>query len=166
MTTCRRFYRQGIDFSLCVNMGKKDYVLAEHPSNTNTIFYYVIKGLGKLGKLFSEEFVTIKTGDFVDVRDTLYDYRTFHSLGDFHLVGFNTLEKGQNWEGRLIKDDEKLLDLNLVRELKKHSFLVCFNGSPEVNGKNLKRYEYSKLDLDKTYEINLNNGVLGFFYKN
>ena len=166
MTTCRRFYRQGTDFSLCVNIGKKDYVLAEHPSNTNTIFYYGVKGLGKLGKLFSEECVTMKAGDFTDVRDTVYDYRTFHSLEDFHLVGFNTLKKGQNWEGRLVKDDEKLLDLTLVRELRKQSFLVCFNGSPEVNGKNLRRYEYSKLNLDKTYEINLNDGVLGFFYKN
>ena len=166
MTTCRRFYRQGNDFSLCVNIGKEDYVLAEHPSNTNTIFYYVIKGLGKLGKLFSEDFVTIKMGDFVDVRDTLHDYRTFHSLEDFHLVGFNTLEKNQNWEGRLIQDDEEILNLNLVRDLNKQTFILCLDGSPQVNGKNLKRYEYSKLNLDKNYKINLNDGVLGFFYKN
>ena len=31
MTTCRRFYRESGEFSLCVNIGKKDYVLAENP---------------------------------------------------------------------------------------------------------------------------------------
>ena len=165
MTTCRRFYRESGDFSLCVNIGKEDYVLAEHPSNTNTIFYYVIKGLGKLGKLFSEEFNTIKTGDFVDVRDTLHDYRTFHSLEDFHLIGFNAIEKGHSWEGRLITDDEKNIDLSLMKNLGASTFIVCFDGSPIVNNKSLKRYEFSRLNLNKSYEINLNDGALGIFYK-
>ena len=47
MTTCRRFYRVGNELSLCVNIGKKDYVLAEHPVDSNTIYYYGIKGSGK-----------------------------------------------------------------------------------------------------------------------
>ena len=161
MTTCRRFYRECSEFSICVNIGKKDYVLAEHPSNTNTVFYYVIKGSGKLGKMFSEDFITIKETDFVDVRDTIYDYRTFQSLEDFHLIGFNTLDKKQNWEGRLVKPDE-----NIIRELYKPSFLICFNGKPIINNKTIKRYEYSSLDLSKEYKINLNGGVLGLFYKN
>ena len=161
MTTCKRFYRKCDEFSICVNIGKKDYVLAEHPSNTNTIFYYGIMGSGKLGKIFSEDFITIKETDFVDVRDTIYDYRTFQSLEDFHLIGFNTLDKKQNWEGRLVKPDE-----NIIRELYKPSFLICFNGKPIINNKTIKRYEYSSLDLSKEYKINLNGGVLGLFYKN
>ena len=166
MTTCRRFYRESGEFSLCVNIGKKDYVLAEHPSNTNTVFYYVVKGSGKLGKMFSEDSVTLKETDFFDVRDTLYDYRTFHGLEDFHVVGFNTLDKKQNWEGRLVKPDENILDLNIIRELYKPAFLVCFNGKPIINNITMKRYEYSSLDLSKEYKINLNGGVLGLFYKN
>ena len=161
MTTCKRFYRKCDEFSICVNIGKKDYVLAEHPSNTNTIFYYGIMGSGKLGKIFSEDFITIKETDFVDVRDTIYDYRTFQSLEDFHLIGFNTLDKKQNWEGRLVKPDE-----NIIRELYKPSFLICFNGKPIINNKTIKIYEYSSLDLSKEYKINLNGGVLGLFYKN
>ncbi len=166
MTTCRRFHRECPEFSICVNIGKKDYVLAEHPSDTNTIFYYVIKGSGKLGKMFSEDSVTLKETDFFDVRDTLYDYRTFHGLEDFHVVGFNTLDKKQNWEGRLVKPDENILDLNIIRELYKPAFLICFNGKPIINNITMKRYEYSSLDLSKEYKINLNGGVLGLFYKN
>ena len=165
MTTCRRFHRVGNNFTLCVNIGKKDYVLAEHPVNTNTIFYYVIKGSGKLGKMFSEESLTVKAGDFVDVRDTLHDYRTFHSQEDFHLVGFNTLSKGEKWEGRLIKDDETEIDLGYIKQLTNCIFLVCFNGRPVVNDKIMKRYEYALLNGMKEYKVQLNGGVLGLFYR-
>tara|TARA_B100000287_G_scaffold305387_1_gene288627 strand:- start:574 stop:1074 length:501 start_codon:yes stop_codon:yes gene_type:complete len=166
MTTCRRFHRIGNDFTLCVNIGKKDYVLAENPIDSNTIFYYGIKGIGKLGTMFSEDYVLVKEGEFVDVRSYLHKFRIFHSQEDFHLVGFNTLEKGQNWEGRLIKSDEEVLDLHVIRELHKISFLVCFDGKPIVNDKTMKRYEYARLDVSKEYKVNLNGGALGLFYKN
>ena len=163
MTTCRRFYRESGEFSLCVNIGKKDYVLAENPVDSNTIFYYGIKGIGKLGTMFSEDHVLVKEGEFVDVRSYLHKFRIFHSLEDFHLVGFNTLEKGQNWEGRLVKSEETVLDLNRSYI---QTFLVCFNGKPVVNDKIMKRYEYARLDLNKQYNINLDGGVLGIFCKN
>ena len=66
MTTCRRFHRVGNDFALCVNIGKKDYVLAENPIDSNTIFYYGIEGIGKLGTMFSEDYVLVRKGEFVD----------------------------------------------------------------------------------------------------
>ena len=166
MTTCRRFYRECSEFSICVNIGKKDYVLAEHPSNTNTVFYYVIKGSGKLGKMFSEDFITIKETNFVDVRDTIYDYRTFHSLEEFHLVGFNTNDKNQRWDGRLVTENE--LDIRSMYDTPKMSnkrnFLVCFDGKPVVNGKILKRYDYSEIYPTKTYNIE-HSGILGLFTK-
>ena len=166
MTTCRRFHRVGNDFALCVNIGKDDYVLAEHPSNTNTIFYYVIRGSGKLGKMFSEDFITIKETNFVDVRDTLYDYRTFNSLEEFHLVGFNTNDKNQRWDGRLVTENE--LDIRSMYDTPKMSnkrnFLVCFDGKPVVNGKILKRYDYSEIYPTKTYNIE-HSGILGLFTK-
>ena len=166
MTTCRRFYRVGSEFSLCVNIGKKGYVLAEHPDDTNTIYYYGIKGIGKLGTMFSEDYIRIKKGDFCDVRHYLHKFRIFYAEEDFHLVGFNTLEKGQNWEGRLVKNDETTLDLNYIKQLRKPSFLVCFDGKPLVNGRVMKRYQYSQLDNDRQYDVELNEGVLGLFYKN
>ena len=165
MTTCRRFYRESGDFALCVNIGKKDYVLAENPIDSNTIFYYGVKGIGKLGTMFSDDYIIVKEGQLVDVRSYLHKFRIFHSLEDFHLVGFNTLEKGQSWEGRLINDDEKILDLNVMRDLYRHIFIVCFNGKPKVNDKTMKRYEYAKIDLNKQYNINLDGGVLGMFYR-
>ena len=165
MTTCRRFHRVGNNFTLCVNIGKKDYVLAEHPDDTNTIFYYGVKGIGKLGTMFSEDFILIKEGDFADVRHYHDKYRIFHSQEDFHLVGFNTLSKGEKWEGRLIKDDETEIDLGYIKQLTNCIFLVCFNGRPVVNGKIMKRYEYALLNGMKEYKVQLNGGVLGLFYR-
>ena len=86
MTTCRRFHRVGEYFTLCVNIGKKDYVLAEHPIDSNTIFYYGVKGVGKLGTMFSDEYVIVKEGDFCDVRKYLDKYRIFHSQEDFYIL--------------------------------------------------------------------------------
>lgn len=166
MTTCRRFYRVGNDFSLCVNIGKKDYVLAEHPVDSNTIYYYGIKGIGKLGTMFSEDYIMVNEGDFVDVRDYLHKFRMFHAQEDFHLVGFNTLDKQQNWEGRLVRQDELILDLKLIRDLQRSPFLVCLNGKPIVNGRNMRRYEYSQLDSGKEYSVELNQGALGLFFQN
>ena len=105
-------------------------------------------------------------GDFVDVRDYLHKFRMFHAQEDFHLVGFNTLDKQQNWEGRLVRQDELILDLKLIRDLKKPSFLVCLNGKPIVNDKTMKRYEYAQLDSSKEYSVELNQGVLGIFFQN
>ena len=164
MTTCRRFYRECPEFNICVNIGKKDYVLAEHPSNTNTIFYYVIKGSGKLGKMFSEDFITIKETDFVDVRDTIYDYRTFNSLEEFHLVGFNTKDKSQGWEGRLLTETELDLTSNEPEIKYNRHFIICFDGKPVVNGKKLKRYDYSEVYPNKKYNIEY-PGVIGLFTK-
>lgn len=166
MTTCRRFHRVGEYFTLCVNIGKKDYVLAEHPIDSNTIFYYGVKGVGKLGTMFSDEYVIVKEGDFCDVRKYLDKYRIFHSQEDFHLVGFNTLDKNQNWEGRLIKNDENLINLDKIRDLYKPTFLVCLDGKPTVNNKIMRRYEYAQIDFSKEYHVDLNSGALGLFYRN
>ena len=57
---CRRFYRVCGDFSLCVNIGDKGYVLAEHPNERYTTFYYGIRGSGKFAKLFEEKYLTIE----------------------------------------------------------------------------------------------------------
>ena len=44
------------------------------------------------------------------------------------------------------------------------SWLVCFDGYPVVNGQDLKRWDYAKLD-NKEYEVNINDGVIGVFTK-
>ena len=144
MTTCKRYFRNCNDFGICVNIGKKGYVLAEDPIERKTIFQYVIYGVGKFAKIFDSNYITFEKGNFYDVREYQKHNVVFEAQEDFFLIGFNRFDD-HNWEGRLIKDDERLLDLNLVKELRRDSFIVCFNGSPEVNGKSLKRYEFDEI---------------------
>ena len=92
----------------------------------------------------------------------------FEAQENFFLIGFNKLDD-YDWEGRLIDDDEKLLNLKSIydqpRPVTHRCFILCFGGNPIVNGKEFKRYDYSELFYPKEYHINLNGGVLGFFKK-
>ena len=53
---------------------------------------------------------------------------------------------------------------NTAEITNKRNFLVCFDGKPVVNGKILKRYDYSEIYPTKTYNIE-NSGILGLFTK-
>jgi hypothetical protein len=158
---CKRFHRECDEFSLCVNIGEKGYVLAEHPNERFTIFYYAVYGRGKFGKIFDSDFKMIESGCISDVQDYVNDEVLFHALEDFHLIGFNTLNKNKKWKSRLIELNEKELILDNT-----NSFLICFDGNPTVNDKKFKRYEYSKVNMNKTYKIDLgDNGTLVLFSK-
>ena len=162
----RRAVRHCEHFSLCVNVGKKGHVIAEDPRERFTIYQYNIYGGGKAGVMFEEGYIESQVGVLMDLRPHIHKKVIFEATEDFFTIGFNTLDKDQNWEGRLVKDNETTLDLDYIRELEKETFLICFDGKPIVNNKQMKRYDYAQIDLSKNYDITLNNGVLGLFFKN
>ena len=162
----RRAVRHCEHFSLCVNVGKKGHVIAEDPRERFTIYQYNIYGGGKAGVMFEEGYIESQVGVLMDLRPHVHKKVIFEATEDFFTIGFNTLDKNQNWEGRLVKKNETILDLNYIRELKKETFLICFDGKPVVNNKQMKRYDYASINLSKDYGIKLNNGVLGLFFKN
>ena len=168
MTTCKRYFRNCNDFGICVNIGKKGYVLAEDPIERTTIFQYGIYGVGKFARIFDPNYITFEGGKFYDVREYEKDNVVFEAQDDFFLIGFNKLDN-YDWEGRLIDDDEKVLDLKSIydqpRPVTHRCFIVCFDGNPIVNDKKLKRYDYAEVTYPKEYKIDLNHGVLGFFKK-
>ena len=165
MTTCRRFYRECPEFNICVNIGKKDYVLAEDPQERYTIFQYGIEGIGKFGRIFESDYITFEGGKFYDVREYVHDNVVFHAQEDFFLIGFNTKDKSQGWEGRLLTETE--LDVTSHKPEIKYNrhFIICFDGKPVVNGKKLKRYDYSEVYPNKKYNIEYDLGVIGLFTK-
>ena len=162
----RRAVRHCEHFSLCVNVGKKGHVIAEDPRERFTIYQYNIYGGGKAGVMFEEGYIESQVGVLMDLRPHIHKKVIFEATEDFFTIGFNTLDKNQNWEGRLVKKNETKLDLNYIRELEKETFLICFDGKPVVNNKQMKRYDYARINLSKDYDIKLNNGALGLFFKN
>ena len=69
MTTCKRYFRNCNEFGLCVNIGKKGYVLAEEPTERKTIFQYGIYGVGKFARIFDPNYIVFEGGKFYDVRE-------------------------------------------------------------------------------------------------
>ena len=161
----RRATRHCEDFCLCIMVGKKGEVVAENPDDRFTLYQYNIYGGGKAGVMFEKGYIESESRVLMDLRQHVRKKVIFEATDDFFTVGFNTLDKDQNWEGRLVKENETTLDLDYIRELEKETFLICFDGKPIVNDKQMKRYDYARLDLSKDYNI-INDGVLGLFFKN
>ena len=145
---CRRFYRVCGDFSLCVNIGEKGYVLAEHPNERYTIFYYGIRGRGKFARLFEEKYLNIEEGKLYDVQEYVNSNVVFQAEEDFHLIGFNTNDKNIKWQAQIINTVINKYTTEYIK-----SYLVCLDGKILINGKNFKRYDYAQLNVGKEYNI-------------
>jgi hypothetical protein len=152
---CKRFHRICDDFSLCVNMGEKGYVLAEHPNERFTIFYYGLYGSGIFGRVFDKEEPIILDANknlVVDVQNYVHDKVLFEATEDFYIVGFNTLDKKIKWDAKIL--DSKTTE---IRGDCDKSYALCMNGSPHINGKKFKRYDYSLLLEDEIYDVTIKN---------
>ena len=67
--SCKRRFRKCEEFGFCVNIGEKGYVLAENSEIFQTAFLYVVKGVGKMGKMFKSDFIEISEGNFSEVQN-------------------------------------------------------------------------------------------------
>ena len=63
----------------------------------------------------------------------------------------------QDWDGKLVTE-------SFVCDNDK-SYLVCFDGNPIINEKELRRFDYAKLQQGKSYDIDLKDGIIGVFRK-
>lgn len=160
---CKRFFRQCEDFSLCVNIGESGYVIAENPNERFTVFYYGVYGSGRFGRIFESDFIKLdsKYNKIVDVHDYVHSKILFEGTEDFHLIGFNTLDKNVKWEAELLTSKDKIVTAKLGR-----SFLLCLNGDVMINDKKFKRYDYAEIFSGIEYNLNIGeNGALGLFSK-
>jgi len=160
--SCKRFFRRCDEFTLCVNIGQKGYVLAEHPNERYTIFYYGLSGSGIFGRVFDKESPIILDSskkEVVDVQEYIHDKVIFESTDDFHIIGFNTLNKNIKWKATKLDVNQQFIELS-----EGTPYLVCLNGNPIVENNKLKRYDYSSLSLNKRYNISMtDNDVLVIF---
>lgn len=160
---CKRFFRKCEDFSICVNIGEKGYVLAENPNERFTIFLYGVYGSGKFGRIFESNFIELdsKHNKIFDVQDYVHSKVLFEGTEDFHMIGFNTFDKNIKWDAELLTSKDKTISAKLGR-----SFLLCLNGDVMINDKKFKRYDYAEIFPGIEYNLNIGeNGALGLFSK-
>ena len=79
---------------------------------------------------------------------------TLQDLSHSYLQSQN---KDEDWNGRLLKDEEL--------KVENESVIICLDGNPFVNNKRLVQFDYADLSTDKTYDVELNEGVVALFTK-
>jgi hypothetical protein len=158
---CKRFFREYDGFTLCVNIGEKGYVFADHFNERFSAFYYLVSGAGKFGRLFDPNYLDMREKKILDVQDYLYDPVVFQATEDFHLIGFNIFSKNDIWQYRLITSEDKSITMG-----KETNYLVCLNGNATISGNSLKPYDGMKLEKDVEYTIdNLGDAEICIFSK-
>ena len=117
--------------------------------------------------MFTEDHIEFKERELVDLRKYVHEYVMSYASEDFFIIGFNTYDKYQKWDARLISDKETELNLrsiyDTIEPFTGRTFILCLDGKPQINGKRLKRYDYSEVFFGNSYKIDLNGGVLGLF---
>ena len=146
------------EFSICSQVGDSAGLVYVEPAvDRMTMYQIAVKGSGRLSSIFNSEF---EVGDanginFSSMKHYMGQTTIFESYEPFHIYGFNTLSKNQDWDGKLI---DKSFEGNYK------SWLVCFDGRPVINGVELARMDYAKLEK-KHYDVNIKDGLVGVFTK-
>ena len=152
-----RYFKKCEEFAVCSEVGESNLLFPETFDERRTLFQIVVKGEGRVGRIFDSEYTKLdeKENNFVDLKKYMGTDTIFQSYKPFHIYGFNKIDN-YDWDGKLVtqsfEGDDK-------------SWLICFHGEPIVNGVKMKTMDYAKLS-DKDYEIVLNDALPGKFTKN
>jgi hypothetical protein len=155
------------DFILCVNSGDAGYIGSEHPNLIYTLYLYGISGKGKIGIIEGNYVDWINfdssVSELLDVKEHIRknSYGVMIAETDFYYIGFNTLDKNVDWDGRLISKEESSITID-----KPNSYFVCLNGEVTINDKEFKRFDYASVIVGNEYNIDVGeNSALGLFSK-
>tara|TARA_B100001057_G_scaffold300211_1_gene300352 strand:- start:605 stop:1075 length:471 start_codon:yes stop_codon:yes gene_type:complete len=151
-----RYFKKCLDFSICCSIGDEGVVHAEHERERSTMYQIMVKGSGKIGIPFRSDFINCAEAPaFADMKIYLGEHTIFQSDEPFIMYGFNTLDRDQMWDGKLVTESFRGNDCHR---------LVCFDGRPIINGVELERMDYAQLE-DKDYDVQINDGIVGLFWK-
>ena len=146
------------EFSICSQVGDRaGLVFVEPAVDRMTQFQIAVKGSGRWSNIFNSDFEVANANEvkFVSMKQYMGQTTIFESYEPFLMYGFNTLSKNQDWDGKLINESFDGND---------KSWLVCFDGRPVINGLELARMDYAKLE-NKHYDVDIKDGLVGVFTK-
>ena len=152
-----RYNKKCEEFSICCEVGQAGVIVLEKSTERFTSYQIVVKGSGRMAKVFDSDYIVGDShkNNFIDMKKYLGQSTIFESHELFLIYGFNTLSKNQDWDGKLI---DKSFEGNYK------SWLVCFDGRPVINGVELARMDYAKLE-NKHYNVDIKDGLVGVFTK-
>ena len=159
MTTIprKKYFKSCEEFSICAIKCDKNWIGIEQEDENYGLYHFCVYGSAKFGVPFQSTFEEVKSNDFFDMKKYLNGSIMLEALEDFYWIGFNTKDKGEDWDGKLI---------NTSFTPDKDSWIICFDGHPIVNGKTLSRFDYAQVSTSKNYDVTINGGSLALFTKN
>ena len=153
--TVKRYMKKCEEFAICSETGSAGDVFVDRAIDNRALYHILIKGSGRGGFTFDSEYVEAdaQKQNFHCKKEYIGKDLIFQAYEDYHIFGFCPLDLKDNWYGGLIYESFDGED---------GSWLICFDGRPSVNGKELQRMDYARLE-NKKYEVELNNSVIGVF---
>ncbi len=157
------------EFAICAEIGEKGCIHVEYHNLRYTLYQYTVYGGGKYGVItdsgvkFEEHDPNMSddssfyTKKILSTKEAIGKNTLFVADEDFHIIGFGSLDMNVDWDGKLVTE-------SFVCD-NDSSWIICFDGRPIVNEKELARYDYAKLEQGKEYGIIINDGALGVFTK-
>jgi hypothetical protein len=149
----KKFIKRCEEFQICSEIGNAGVIVAEHPVQRDTLYQIVVYGSLKIGKCFESEYVELQRG-IHDVKKFVNQYTNFYTYEPFHIYGFNPRNDSEHWNAQEIKESFTC---------NRRGWLICFDGYPIVNEKELQRMDYALLEEGKECNIDIKDGLLGFF---
>ena len=159
MNLPKKYYKKGGDFIICGYEADKGSIGNEYGGYRTTLYQIVVKGSGKIAKLFDSNVkdLSVSSGRLVDLKDLLGKDVVFQFTEDTEVFGFNTLDVKQDWNAQLITDT--------FTASSDDSWIICFDGKSSINDKDFEKYDYSKVTKGTEYKVTLNNSILVLFTK-
>ena len=162
---CKRFLKKVDDeFTICAEIGEKGYTQVEYHNLRYTLYQYTVYGGGKYG-VINDSGVNFEHFDInpdpskrlLSTKEAMGKNTLFVADEDFHIIGFGSLDMDVDWDGKLVTESFICDNDN--------SWMICLDGRPIVNQKELAMYDYAKLEVGKLYNIDIKDGTLGHFTK-
>ena len=154
---CQRYFRNCDAFTICCNISESNNIISEHHDLGYLLYHIGVKGVGRVGIPFSSDYKPLDAvnNNLVNMKEWIDEHKIYTTDEHSELYGFNSLNRDQDWDARIIRDsfDATIKD-----------WLVCFKGMAVVNGKPMKKLDYAKLD-EKHYDVYADNSLLVLFTK-
>ena len=153
----KQYIKKCGEFSVCSELGEANVIFSEHADERTTLYQIIVRGSGRVAIPFSSEYKSADTNEhrFIDMKDYIGHHTIFESYEPFLIYGFNTLDVKDDWDGKLINESFEGND---------RSYLICFDGRPIINGIQMQRMDYAKLE-NKCYNVDIKDGMVGVFTK-